>query len=71
MTKSFCLSVTLAITLRLILRMGWKVFTVTAELLRAPHAYTSIFLTENKHFVPGFVSVYSLDCNSILGLRIL
>lgn len=65
MTKSFCLNATLTkIMLRPVLRMGWKLFTTTLELFRAPHARTTIFLTENRRhtcFVPGFVRVHTLD----------
>lgn len=46
---------------------GWKVF-------KAPHAYTSIFLTEKgSHtcFVPGLVSTHTSDSNPILKLRAL
>lgn len=75
MTKAFCLNVMLAkITLRPVLRMGWKVFTTTLELFRAPRTHTGIFLTENRGhtgFVPGFVSVHTLDCNFIQRLRML
>lgn len=63
------------ITLRPVLKMGCKVFTTSLKLFRAPHAYTSIFLTENgRHTrsVPGFVSVHTCRaCNSTLRLRML